>query len=231
MKKSLLFTSLAVLSLSLTGCGDSSSTSTPASQQEQQDTSEETKKQNEEAAKKQAEEEAKQKAKEEAEKKAMLEKTKYAEIAKASFSKMTENSPELPQQTYDFMVENHKLFPAKTPEDIKKAKDMADKSISAKHLNKNAAPYFNKITTFSGDVVNVQEAPIDDNDTLSLLHILDNNMQSYQVVIYKSTGDILQGDTVRFWGVPAGPSSFTNVAGGTTNVQLFVGAHVEKQGK
>ncbi|MED4727203.1 hypothetical protein P9597_03425 [Aneurinibacillus migulanus] len=63
------------------------------------------------------------------------------------------------------------------------------------------------------------------------LHVIDNNFQSYQILMFKSTGDILQEDKVRFWGVPAGSSSFSNVSGGTTNVQLFVGAHVEKQGK
>ncbi|MCP1356220.1 hypothetical protein [Aneurinibacillus migulanus] len=224
MKKALLLTGLTALSIGLVGCGDSGATSAPAPQQEQQNAADE-------EAKQKAEEEAKQKAKEEAEKKALFEKIKYAEMAKAAFPNITENSPELPQQTYDFIVANNKLFPAKTPEDIKKAKDITDKSITAKHLNKNAAPYFDKVTTFSGQVVNVEEDQGENGETISLLHVIDNNFQSYQILMFKSTGDILQEDKVRFWGVPAGSSSFSNVSGGTTNVQLFVGAHVEKQGK
>lgn len=224
MKKTLLITGLAALSLGLVACGDSGATNAPASQQEQQNTSDE-------EAKKKADEEAAQKAKEEADKQALLEKTVYAEATKAAFPEITESQPELPQQTYDFIVANNTLFPAKTPEDIKKVKDMADKSITVKHLNKNATPYFNKVATFSGQVVSVEEKPINDQETLSLLHIIDDNDQSYQVLMFKSTGDILEEDQVRFWGIPAGPSSFSNVSGGTTNVQLFVGAHAEKQGK
>ncbi|BAU26826.1 hypothetical protein DFP93_111101 [Aneurinibacillus soli] len=225
MKKIALLTGLAALSLTLTACGSdtpSSSTTTASNQTATKpDTSEEDKKK--------AEEEAKQKAADEAKQKELAEKVKYAELTKTGFPNMTENKPELPQQTYDFIVANNKLFPAKTTADIQKLKGMADKTITAKHLNKNAAPYFNKVATFAGQVVNVEEAPIDGGDTVSILHVVDNNMQSYQVLMLKSSGDILQEDTVRFWGVPAGGSSFSNVSGGTTNVQLFVGGHVEKQ--
>ncbi|WP_157723861.1 hypothetical protein [Domibacillus aminovorans] len=44
----------------------------------------------------------------------------------------------------------------------------------------------------------------------------------------KGTGDILQEDLVRFLRLPVGASSFENVSGGTTNVQNFVGSHIEK---
>jgi hypothetical protein len=190
----------------------------------------------EDAAKKKAEEEqkekeaeeAKKKAEEEAKQKALANKSKYADMVRLMFSNITENKPELPRETYDFIVQNDKLLPAKTPGDIQKAKGIADKSISAKHLNKNASPYFNKMVTFAGKVINVEESKMDNGETFSLIHILDDNMQSYEILMLKSSGDLLQDDTARFWGVPAGPSAFSNVSGGTTNVQLFVGAHVEK---
>ena len=69
---------------------------------------------------------------------------------------------------------------------------------------------------------------LDNGVTLSVTHILDDNMDSYQVFLYKTTGDILEDNVVRFWGVPVGSSSFENVSGGTTNVQNFFGSHIEK---
>ncbi|MBC6976238.1 MULTISPECIES: hypothetical protein [unclassified Bacillus (in: firmicutes)] len=58
---------------------------------------------------------------------------------------------------------------------------------------------------------------------------MDDGGQSYQIAMLKSAGEnVFEKDTIQFWGVPVGPSSFENVSGGTTNVQFFVGSHVEK---
>jgi hypothetical protein len=59
-------------------------------------------------------------------------------------------------------------------------------------------------------------------------HVMDDEEFSYEVILYKSTGDILEEDYVQFWGVPVGPYSFENVSGGSTNVQVFMGSHIEK---
>lgn len=83
------------------------------------------------------------------------------------------------------------------------------------------------MTTFSGTVISIEENMIDD-DTVSIAHILDNDYNSYQVLIFKSTDNIFEDDTVRFWGVTVGPLNFPNVSGGVTNVQYFFGSHIEK---
>ncbi|WP_207911011.1 hypothetical protein [Paenibacillus albiflavus] len=184
------------------------------------------KKEAEDKAKKVAE--AKAKAEEEAKKKENFEKTKYANHAQLAIPAITEDAVELNQKTYDFIVSNYKLFPAQDDADIKAAKDMTDKSINAKLLNKNAAPYFDKMASFSGTVVTIEETQLEDNTTLATLHVMDDNGFSYQLLLYKSTGDILEEDDVRCWGVPVGPWSFANVSGGYTNVQFFLGSHVEK---
>lgn len=184
------------------------------------------KKADEEAKKKKAEEDKKEK-EEEAKEQALLAQKKYANLASIMIPALHEGL-ELQDVTYDFISQNSKLFPAFTPEDVKKAKDITDSSISSKHLNKNATPYLNKMATFSGTVISVEENT-EGEDTTTLIHIMDDDYQSYQILMYKSSGDILEDDNIRFWGVPVGPASFDNVSGGTTNVQFFVGAHAEKQ--
>jgi len=127
------------------------------------------------------------------------EETFYADGFKQDLLTITDNSLELSQESYDFIVDNYTLFPAKTEKDIAKAKKKADSSITSKHLNKNAQPYFGKIATFQGTVVSVEEKTLDNGEVISLTHVYDDNGQSYQVFMYKSTGDILEEDTVRFW--------------------------------
>ena len=156
------------------------------------------------------------------------EEAKFAELFKEQINILTDEKLELSQESYDYIVANHTLFPTNTDEAIAQAKEKTDSSISIKHLNKNAQPYFQTLTTFQGTVVSVEEVPLDNGVTLSVTHILDDNMDSYQVFLYKTTGDILEDDVVRFWGVPVGSSSFENVSGGTTNVQNFFGSHIEK---
>lgn len=156
-----------------------------------------------------------------------FDKIKYAEHAKASIPEIADGL-ELEQKTYDFLVTNNKLFPALTAEDISAAKALTDKTISNKLLNKNVGPYLDKMAAFEGTVISVEETNLDDGTTLAILHVMDDNDQSYQVLIYKSTGDILEEDYVQFWGVPVGTTSFENVSGGFTNALFFIGAHVEK---
>ena len=174
------------------------------------------------AEEKKAKEAEKKKAKEN------KEHSKYADSFVNDIGIMTEERLALSDESYDFIVKNYSLFPALNDADVEKAKSTADSSISSKHLNKNAQPYFQKVATFAGTVISVEEAPAEVSETISLTHVIDNDGQSYQVFMYKGTGEILEDDTVRFWGVPVGLSSFENVSGGTTNVQVFLGSHIEK---
>ncbi|WP_061575536.1 hypothetical protein [Heyndrickxia coagulans] len=154
--------------------------------------------------------------------------TVVAEHFKSILPSITDDQLELNQKSYDYIVKNYSLFPAKTSANIQKVKQMADSSVNAKLLNKNVNPYLQKIVSFEGNVVSVEEKQLDDDNTISITHVMDDDMQSYQVIMYKSTGNILEDDRVRFWGAPVGSSSFENVSGGSTNVQDFIGAHMEK---
>ncbi|WP_316569279.1 hypothetical protein [Neobacillus sp. YIM B06451] len=141
---------------------------------------------------------------------------------------ITEDALELGQVSYDFIANNHTLFPAKTDADIQKVKSMVDSSVNYKLLNKNPSPYFEKIVSFEGDVITVEEQNLENGDVVSVTHIMDDEGNSYEVIMYKSTGDLLEEDRARFWGLPLGAYSFENVSGGSTNVQEFFGATIEK---
>ncbi|MEH7495185.1 hypothetical protein [Neobacillus niacini] len=155
--------------------------------------------------------------------------SKFADYAELHIPVITEEALELTKESYDYIASNPTLFPANSDQDIQTVKGMVDSSITYKHLNKNATPYFNKVLSFSGYVVSIEETPIEDtSDTIAILHVMDDEEFSYEVILYKSTGDILEEDYVQFWGVPVGPYSFENVSGGSTNVQVFMGSHIEK---
>lgn len=141
---------------------------------------------------------------------------------------ITDESLQLEQVSYDFITKNHTLFPAKTDADVEKVKQMVDTSVNYKLLNKNATPYFEKVVSFEGDVISVEEQNLDNGDVVSVTHIMDDEGNSYEVIMYKSTGDLLEEDRARFWGIPLGAYSFENVSGGSTNVQEFFGATIEK---
>lgn len=199
-------------------------TSAPAPS-EQQDN--EAKKKAEEEAKKKAEEEAKQKAAEEAKRKAEEAKTKNAIFAQLTIPNLS-NGLKLQDKTYNFIVANSDIFPAKTEAQIKKARNMIDSKIKFGHLEKNINPYLDKMISFSGNVVSVEEQTLDTGETVALVHLLDNNFNSYRTLIMKSTGDIIKGDKVRIIGVPVGNEAFSNVAGGTTKAVFVFGSHINK---
>lgn len=151
--------------------------------------------------------------------------TEKADYLKEILPTITENHIKLSDKSYDYIVKNYKWFPAKENSAISSVKKAEDSAITIKHLNKNATPYLNKIVSFTGTVVSVEES---DDSNLSLTHVMTDDGDSFQIIMFKSTKDILEDDRVQFWGEPLGASSFENVSGGTTNVQVIFGSHMQK---
>ncbi len=151
----------------------------------------------------------------------------YANVLEDVLPAVTDGDVELQETSYEFISEHAELFPAKTEEDINQAKSLVDDSITIKHLNKNVAPYLEKVLSFQGTVIAVEEETEDD-ETISLTHVYDEEGNSYEVLMFKTTGDILEDDEVQFWGSPVGAHSFENISGGFTNSQIFFGSHLEK---
>lgn len=165
-----------------------------------------------------------------AESKEVSSNTIYVDYLKSFVPRMTEDNLELPAKSYSFIEKNQKLFPAFEEEDINKAKQMTDPTVNVKLLNKNVEPHLEKMLSFEGNVVTIEEMSVSDSkDVMSLVHVIDDAGDSYQVLLFKTSGDILEEDRVQFWGAPIGPSYFENISGGTTNVQVFAGSHIEKK--
>ena len=129
--------------------------------------------------------------------------------------------------TLNYLIAHHDIFPALSAAKIEEAKQKTDKTITSAHISKNINPYLDKMVTFSGSVVNVSEST-EAGNTVSYLHVMGDDWQSHEVLLLKTTGDILKGDTVRFWGVPVGENGFDNVSGGYTRTIFYIASHVQK---
>ncbi|WP_206110293.1 hypothetical protein [Paenibacillus aquistagni] len=187
---------------------------------------EEAKAKEEAEAKAKAEEEAKRKAEEEAKALEEAEKAKIANAMSYIVPQMTVNQ-QMSEVTYNYIIDHNNLFPAVTNEDKAAAKAEVDTSITSRHLFKNVTPYFDKMFSVSGYVVQVTEEETD-MGTIATVHILDDNGSSIIGIYFGSTGDILDGDNVRMRGVPTASYSFQNIGGGTTNAVLLTLSTIQK---
>ncbi|WP_160033239.1 hypothetical protein [Paenibacillus sp. An7] len=180
-----------------------------------------------EAAAKAAEEKAKAEAEAEAKAAEEAKKSQTAGLMKILVPSITENIAEINDKTYNYLVENYTLFPAISAEAKQAAQDAADPNITTKHLQKNITPYLDKMISISGDVISIQEEETD-YGTLAYVHIMDDEFNSVTGYYLGSTGDILEGDTIRLRGVPTAAYSFANVGGGTTNATLITISTIQK---
>lgn len=157
--------------------------------------------------------------------------TNSAETATADM--MTEFVPNevedgaLDDSTYNYIVDNSKLFPATTAADKKLAEAEVDSTITSKHLFKNITPYLDTMVSFSGDIIQIQEQETA-YGTVATIHISDENNNSIVGVYKGSTGDILDGDYVTMRGVPTASYSFENIGGGTTDAILLTVSTIQK---
>lgn len=153
--------------------------------------------------------------------------TFYAKALKEELPLLTEDQVQLNQESYDFIVANSNLLPAKTDEDLKSLKEKTQ-AVDLKLLNKNIAPYYSTLTSFEGYVVQIEEENYDNGETASWVNIGDENGNNQIYYAYKGTGDILEDDHVKFYGLPIGKYSYETLDGGYQNAQVFFGGHIEK---
>lgn len=151
----------------------------------------------------------------------------YSKLLAQDVPLITNETLQLQKKSYLYIQNNESLFSGKKQSDIAKLKSQEDASITSKHLNKNAIPYLEKIVSFQGEVISVEENT-DRDEPFSYVHVYDEAGQSYSYLTYQTTGDILEGDWVQFWGTPLGKYSFENVSGGFTNAIVIFGGTIEK---
>lgn len=131
--------------------------------------------------------------------------------------------------TIDYIKKNTKLFPALSDEEINHAKELAE-PVEYKLLMKNTDPFAEQLLSFEGEVIQINEERMDDDIIFSWLFIYVEEVDnSFSVFMYKDTGDIVEGDNVKVYGVPAGVYSIDVSDGGFVNSPLFFGSHVDKQ--
>lgn len=237
MKKLLVLSSIILVFSIITGCGSSGSVDSSAQPSSTNQTStatseDDAKKKAEEEAKKK-EEEAKAKAEEEANAKeaAELEKYKTATYLSLFIPKLDEiNGNEagvaFPTETVELMKSKIDLFPA-TGEKVKELKQLVDKNVEYKHLSKNITKYTGTMFSDEGYVISIEEVDQTDIGSVSVLHVMNDDQNSYQIV-YPGSLDIFEEDYVEFVGVPTIMSGFDNVSGGYTNIAMIVGSYVGK---
>lgn len=153
----------------------------------------------------------------------------YAEGYKSDVPVATENQAELTQESYDFIVKNFGLIPAKDDKAVESVKALTQE-VDIKLLNKNITPYYSTFVTFEGYVIQVEEQTYENGEIISWLNIYDDAAgTNHNVLMYKSSGDILEDDYVQFWGIPLAKYSYATVDGGFQNSIIFAASHAEKK--
>lgn len=181
--------------------------------------------QKEEERKRQLEEEKKAK---ELEAKKLDEKFKYIYMAQEIINDNSDDS-QMGDVPLNFAISHYDLFPVLSNSKIKELKSITEQNITSAQIQKNVNPYANKVVSFSGDVIQISEESIDENRALTWVLIADENYNYHEVYLFKTSGSIVEGDSVRFYGIPIGLNYFENLAGGTTETILYLGSHIEKQ--
>ncbi|WP_157076628.1 hypothetical protein [Sutcliffiella cohnii] len=140
------------------------------------------------------------------------------------------NSPgqDIPNDTYEFLLENEELFPVSSS-NLSKAIDMVNEDIEYRNLSKTLNRYTTTMYYDSGYVIDIYEEFIPELDSyFTHLYISNDYDEVYEVLYLGSLDDIFYEDYVEFIGVPTIHSGFDNVSGGYTNVIVVIGSHVEK---
>ncbi|MDD3024697.1 MAG: hypothetical protein PHE26_12455 [Syntrophomonadaceae bacterium] len=120
----------------------------------------------------------------------------------------------------DFIKEHQKIFIDGDFEEIEK---YLNTSIEYKHLAKTPGKYDTEIMLSYGTVQQIFENNVDDEfDKYSYTAILiADDYYNYYWVYYPGECEYFEGDYISFMGLPIGPSSFENVGGGTTLVEII----------
>ena len=139
-----------------------------------------------------------------------------------------ENSEDIPYtispKAKTFLNDHPEVCAVKKVNSIKK---YVDASIKYKQVEKNQNKFGDKIMkTPECYVIKVNESG-EGNSTITEIQVCDAD-SNYYYVIYNGSLDIYKEDTVQIYGVPVGMTSFENVGGGTTVSLIIAGSYVHK---
>lgn len=125
-----------------------------------------------------------------------------------------------------FLKNHSELFPA---ESYEKIVPFINNSIQYKHLSKSAEQYGDQIVAIAGKVQDIYENVQDDDDdqyTFTAILVSDDD-HNYYYIFYPGKCDVYEGDSVTIYGIPVGSSSYDNMGGGTTVVEVMAGCYIK----
>lgn len=133
----------------------------------------------------------------------------------------------LNEKAIQFLAEHDNFFPLDIENGVAITDDTIDYSIEARQIFKNADKFGDKLMALPpAQVVQIQEAPIDDTHYITILNISDYDGQQYYIIYNGELAEIFDGDVVNVIGLPLGSSTFDNVNGGKTWVVVLAGCHI-----
>lgn len=107
--------------------------------------------------------------------------------------------------------------------------ELTDITLEYKVLTKNIDKHGDKLMYFpEAYVLSIDETILDEETTISELHLMDADENSYYVISLSAYDNIFEGDIVTAYALPIGESSFENIGGGTTLAIVLVGCYIEK---
>ena len=124
-----------------------------------------------------------------------------------------------------FLEAHTDLFPAGKQASLA---NYIDKSVEYKHLNKNIEKYGDILFENNAmHVIDIHEETVQKEVSLTTVHVLDGQGNSFVILYRGELPDIFKDDTVYVCGLPLGLSSFDNVGGGSTIAAVLAGCVVE----
>ena len=133
----------------------------------------------------------------------------------------------LNEKATQFLTEHDDFFPLNIDNGAEITDDTIDYSIEARQVLKNSDKYGDKLMMLPPtQVVQIQEAAIDDTHYITFLNIADYDGQQYYIIYNEELPEIFDGDFINVIGLPLGSNTFDNVEGGQTWVVILAGCHI-----
>lgn len=104
-----------------------------------------------------------------------------------------------------------------------------DTSLEYKVLTKNIDKHGDKLIYLAqAYVISIDETQLDEETTVSEVHLMDADGNSFYVLSLVAYDEVFEGDVVNAYALPLGETSFENVSGGTTLAIMLAGCYLEK---
>lgn len=127
------------------------------------------------------------------------------------------------EKSASFIREHEDFFPGST-KNKGAISDYVDENITYGHLAKNISKYEDKLISVYGTVIDISEA---DDGSITYLHILDYDGNSYTLYFLGALDDVFNGTTVSAYALPLTMTTFENMQAQYTEAVLGAACYVE----